>query len=144
MLLNYLFQFMEATNKDTACIIKQNLAGWVWEPGKPYRKLGFSCISPLLLFSLECCWEAKYVIGSSHQLLPSFRWRTAAESTCVELKYYQKGRKKNQKSCAYFKSRLSSENLNYYVDKNLKPGECCYCWEGIILLPHYSTRGTCN
>ena len=44
MLLNYLFQFMEATNKDTACIIKQNLAGWVWwakwvwEPGKPYRK----------------------------------------------------------------------------------------------------------
>ena len=108
MLLNYLFQFMEATNKDTACIIKQNLARWVWwvkwvwEPGEPYLKLGFSCISPLLLFSLGCCWEAKYVISSSHQLLPSFRWRTAAESTCVELKYHQKERKKNQKNCVFF------------------------------------------
>ena len=145
MLLNYLFQFMEATNKDTACIIKQNLARWVWwvkwvwEPGEPYLKLGFSCISPLLLFSLGCCWEAKYVISSSHQLLPSFRWRTAAESTCVELKYHQKGRKKESEKLCLF-----SENLNYHVDKNLKPGECCHCWEGVILLPHYSTRGTCN
>ena len=66
-MLNYLVQFMEATNKDTACIIKQNLAVWVWEPGKPYRKLAFPYISPLLLFSLEFCFEAKYVISSSHR-----------------------------------------------------------------------------
>ena len=53
MLLNYLFQFMEATNKDTACIIKQNLAGWVWEParfnlGTPIANWAF------LAFLLSC------------------------------------------------------------------------------------------